>query len=204
MLSTGDFLYVLSLNVKHVRRLIFGSGSTWNPIWVLGYNMFSTLQPGNKSKKRRIRLHWNQAWNVRTPPIGTPCPAASRKPTKRRRLQSVHTCTRHLDSLMAPSYFHSLRRWFWSKVRWRATRWPPHDRPQQPIDHFQRLDLFMLPRTWPWLGLWKTWGPRLHDVVHARRTHTLSSLLPPQSVTPTLPPRQNNKWGKRLIRNSRW
>ena len=36
MLSTGEFLYVLSLNVKHVLRLISGSGSTWNPIWVLG------------------------------------------------------------------------------------------------------------------------------------------------------------------------
>ena len=33
---TGEFLYVLSLNVKHVLCLISGSGSTWNPIWVLG------------------------------------------------------------------------------------------------------------------------------------------------------------------------
>ena len=36
MLYTGKFLYVLSLKVKHVLRLICGSGSTWNPIWVLG------------------------------------------------------------------------------------------------------------------------------------------------------------------------
>ena len=41
MLYTGEFLYVLSLKVKHVLRLICGSGSTWNPFWVLGYNMFS-------------------------------------------------------------------------------------------------------------------------------------------------------------------
>ena len=36
MLSMEEFLYVLSLKVKHVLRLIRGSGSTWNPIWVLG------------------------------------------------------------------------------------------------------------------------------------------------------------------------
>ena len=42
MLSMGEFLYVLSLKVKHVLCLICGSGSTWNPIWVIGWNMFST------------------------------------------------------------------------------------------------------------------------------------------------------------------
>ena len=43
MLSTGESLYVHSCNGKQVLHLISGSGTTWNPIWVLGYNMFSTI-----------------------------------------------------------------------------------------------------------------------------------------------------------------
>ena len=62
----------------------------------------------------------------------------------------------------------------------------------------------MLPRPWSILGLWKTQGPPLHDIVRPRHTHTVSSLLTLQAAAPTLPPRQNNLWGQSTICNSRW